>query len=177
MPIVAMTAHAMKGDEDRCLAAGMDAYLTKPFRTQDLLNIVEKFGNTSAGKEVTTMERSAESRTEAIDFAAALERLDGDRDLFEELAQIFKDECPKILGEMRRAFTEGDPHGLELQAHTLKGSSGNLNATAVSQKAAEIETLARSGKIEEAKQPMKLLEGEIERLLIAIDALVKKVPH
>jgi CheY-like chemotaxis protein/HPt (histidine-containing phosphotransfer) domain-containing protein len=175
IPIVAMTAHAMKGDEERCLEAGMDAYLTKPVRSAELLAMIERLANSSADMEVNMKERSANYPAEIIDFGAALERLDGDRELFDELAQMFKEGCPKMLAESRRAVAAGDSKALEHEAHTLKGSSANLSASVVSEKASEIEVLARLGKMEEAKQQIEVLEKEIDRLVLALDSHVKKV--
>lgn len=176
IPIVAMTAHAMKGDEERCLEAGMDAYLTKPVNSLNLLLVVERLGNHEVA-ELPAKNPSRDSFIEAIDFGAALQRLDGDRDLFEDLAQIFKEECPKNLEMIRRAIAEGDASALEHHAHTLKGSSASLSASAVSHKAAELETLGRGGRIEEAKEEVQMLENEIERVLVALDLLVRKVTH
>src|SRR5277367_674331 len=90
IPIIAMTAHAMKGDDERCFAAGMDDYLTKPIRTEELMTVLEKVGARKAAREVR-VERATPSRdAEAVDLAAALERLGGDRGLYDELVGVFK---------------------------------------------------------------------------------------
>ena len=170
IPIVAMTAHAMKGDEERCIAAGMDSYLAKPIRTQELLAVLDGIGDRN-GSTVVAESPSKKRATDVIDLTAALERLDGDRDLFEELAQVFKTECPKILAEIRRAVSDHDATTLQHHAHTLKGSSANLGASAVSQTAFEIEKVARLADMERASELLKFLEKEVDRLYCELESL------
>jgi two-component system sensor histidine kinase/response regulator len=171
IPIIAMTAHAMKGDDERCFAAGMDDYLTKPIRTEELMTVLEKVGARKAAREVR-VERATPSRdAEAIDLAAALERLGGDRGLYDELVGVFKGECPGMAAEMRRAIEDRDAKTLARSAHTLRGSSSNLGAVAVAEAALALEKLARSEKLEGAGERLKALENEIERLFSELEAL------
>jgi two-component system sensor histidine kinase/response regulator len=169
IPIVAMTAHAMKGDEERCIAGGMDSYVAKPIRMQELLAVLDEIGDRK-GSNVAAESPSKRPATDVLDLTAALERLDGDRALFEELAQVFKTECPKILSGMRRAVSDRDATTLEHQAHALKGSSANLGASAVSQTAFEIEKVARSTDMERASELLKLLQGEVDRLYCELES-------
>jgi PAS domain S-box-containing protein len=171
IPIVAMTAHAMKGDEERCFAAGMDSYLTKPIRTRELLEVLD-----GIGARKTTAERKAGSffnrRTSStVDLAAVLERLEGDRGLFEELVVVFKDDCPRIVEAMRHAIASDDAKSLEHYAHALKGSSASLGALAVSHAAEEIERLARSQQVQNSGDQFRVLQEEIERLLSELESL------
>jgi CheY-like chemotaxis protein len=171
IPIVAMTAHAMKGDKERCLAAGMDAYLTKPIRTQELLSVLDEIGSHKTGPPFPLDIPSKKTPTDAIDLEATLERLDGDRNLFQELTELFKDDCPRMVERMRRAIVLCDAKSLEACAHTLKGSSANLGAMAVSHAAGEIERLARTGSTESTSVEFRVLQGEIERLFSALESL------
>ena len=171
IPIVAMTAHAMKGDEERCLASGMDAYLTKPIRTQELLAVLDGIGSQKAGPRIPLDPPSKKSTTDAIDLEATLERLDGDRSLFQELTQVFKDDCPRIVERMRRAIVVHDAKSLEGCAHTLKGSSANLGALAVSQAAGEIERLARTGSVESTSVEFRVLQEELERAFSELESI------
>lgn len=171
IPIVAVTAHAMKGDEDRCLAAGMDLYLTKPLRTQELLATLEEIRKREGSAGHTADALPKESSGNAVDLADVLERLDGDRTLFDELTHVFQEDCPKTLDGMRRAIALHDPKSLERLAHTLKGSSANLSAFAVSQAAGEIERLAQSDGVGGTSDQFRILQDEIERLFSELEVL------
>jgi two-component system sensor histidine kinase/response regulator len=174
IPIVAMTAHAMKGDQERCIAAGMDDYLTKPIRRTELLVVLDKIGNRQAGPIVAAVSAPADRARDAIDLATTLERLDGDRDLFEELVQLFKSECPRVIDEMRSAIAQHDSKSLEHTAHGLKGSSAQVGALAVSQVAMEIEKLARSGNIESSREHFQILQSEIERVFFELESICQR---
>jgi len=170
IPIVAMTAHAMKGDEERCLAAGMDAYLTKPIRTQELLALLDGIGGRKADTAIPSDLPSKTSTADSIDVKATLEWLEGDRGLFQELTQAFKDDCPRIIEKMRRAIVARDAKSLESCAHALKGSSANLGASAVSQASGEIERLASTGNAESASAEFRILQDELERLFSELES-------
>ena len=170
IPIAAMTAHAMKGDEERCITAGMDDYLTKPIRIPELLAVVDRIVNRKAVAK--GMEGVVNSR---FDLTAALDRLEGDRELFDEMAHLFIAECPRAIEEIRQAITATDAKALEHHAHSLKGSSANLGATTVSCAAAALEDCARSGNLERAGDLFKSLERELDHLLSELEALSRSV--
>jgi two-component system, sensor histidine kinase and response regulator len=173
IPIIAMTAHAMKGDDEKCFAAGMDDYLTKPIRTEELFAALEKVGASKVAREVLLERATPEPRAEALDMAAALDRLGGDRDLYYELVDLFKSEFPNVETAMRSAIDGRDAGALERSAHALRGSSGNLGAIGVSYAAMELENLARSGKVEGAGEQFKILQKEIGRLFSELEAIRK----
>jgi CheY-like chemotaxis protein len=170
IPIAAMTAHAMKGDEERCIAAGMDDYLTKPIRIPELLAIVDKIGDRKAiakGMAVASKGR--------FDLAAALDRLEGDRALFDEMTHLFIQECPRAMEEIRRAIGAQDAKALERHAHSLKGSSANLGAVGVSRAANALEECARSGDLEQADNLFKSLEQDLDHLRSELEALSQSI--
>ena len=171
IPVVAMTAHAMKGDEERCLAAGMDYYLTKPVQTRNLLAILDEIRSRKVSADRAADSPSKSSSANAVDLATALERLDGDRALFDELTHIYEEDCPRLLEEMRRAIAHHDAKGLEHHAHQLKGSSASLGAFAVSHAAGEIEKLAQSDNVDNVSEQFRVLQEEIERLFGELEVL------
>jgi len=171
IPIAAMTAHAMDGDKDRCVAAGMDDYLTKPIVLVELLAVVDRF---RSHKPVST-DLAVASPSGAIDLAAVLDRLEGDRELFDEMVQLFRDECPRITEQIRRAVEVRNADAVERHAHNLRGSSANLGATAFSHAVGALEDCARSGTLEFAEDLFRTVEQELYALLTALEILPRGV--
>jgi two-component system, sensor histidine kinase and response regulator len=174
VPIIAMTAHAMKGDDERCFAAGMDDYLTKPIRTEELMIALEKVGSWKAARQLRGEHASEPRITGAVDLEAALDRLGGDRGLYDELVVVFRKECPNMAVEMRRALHNRDLQILERSAHTLRGAASNLGAVAVSEAALLLEKLANAGDHEVAYEQFRTLQNEIERMFSELEALRAK---
>ncbi len=160
IPIVAMTAHALKGDRERCLAAGMDGYVSKPIRAQTLMEEIER-----CLPETRPAEPAAEPLAQQVlDAAALLERIEGDTALLADLARLFREESPKWLAAMRDAIDRGDAPTLERAAHTLKGSAGNLSAHRTAQAALRLEQLGREQNLAPAREALAQLEEEWKRL-------------
>ncbi len=170
VPIIAMTAHAMKGDRDRFLAAGMDGYVAKPVRPHELYAAVEG-GSPNA-------EAGLLSPTDLpFEWDAALENVGGDEAMLRELAEMFFAECPKLMQQIREHIASADGPELRRAAHTLKGSAHVFGAAAAAAAAHRLEEIGREGfdgelsrteAFADAEEALALLEDEVARLLPAL---------
>jgi len=177
VPIVAVTAHAMKGDRERCLAAGMDGYLSKPIRVKELLDLLRDYDALPVQtSEVSHSHEQEECRRvgddgELLDKGALLERLGGDSQLLSELIEIYLSESPALLAAAQRALQEKSGQDLARAAHTIKGSAGNFVARATLETAERLEAFAEQGDFSRAQEAMSALEREMEHLDRALIAL------
>jgi CheY-like chemotaxis protein/nitrogen-specific signal transduction histidine kinase len=171
VPIIAMTANAMKGDRERCLEAGMDGYVAKPIQPAELWEALHTLAAGSAGGEAAA---AAPAGPPVYDRAVALKRVDGDEGLLRELVELFLDDGPRVLQELRDALAAGDAARVRRAAHTLKSSAGTFGAADAGAAAERLEILARTGDLSGAPAAAAALEEQLGRLLSALRELVAK---
>jgi len=162
IPIIAMTAHAMKGDRERCLAAGMDGYTSKPIRIRELEQAIAQLVSPSKPAEGPLQEETQEDGV--IDGAALLAGVDENRRLLRELVRLFLADYPQHLAAIKKAIRLGDAETLGRAAHTLKGSIGNFAAKQALAAAQRLEVMGRDRNLDNAGEACVSLESELTRL-------------
>jgi CheY-like chemotaxis protein len=187
IPIIAMTAHAMKGDRERCLEAGMDNYVSKPIRTEELFEVIEGPLTTdveaerkaeTAGEqiisEIDNQTPKRLEREEVFDEAEALTRAGSDRKLFKEVVELFIRDSKKQLTQIYKFIENRDNKRLERAAHTLKGSVDVFAAKKAFQASLKLEKIAHMGDMVHAKEVYTILENEIDCLNSALTVYIKE---
>ena len=161
MPIVAMTAHAMAGDRERCLAAGMDGYVSKPLRRDELFAAIE---------QVVPAHEPLE-----LDVEALLQDFGGKKHLVAEVVAIFLADAPTMLETLRTAVHRRDPEAIAAASHAIKGSVGLFSKGAAFETARSLEHDARRGELGTADAGCEALSVAIERLTGSLKRLVERL--
>jgi len=182
-PIIAMTAYAMQGDREKCLAADMDAYLSKPARMSEIVATLEQLvGNVAQVQSDPTSLTDPTSPTSlpcptgpepestipVFDRVELLERLGGREDMLGRFLEMFSRNVAGYMEQLRAAAERGDIEQLRIQSHTIKGAAGNISARTVRETAAALEAHAREGRLADAIALIGQLTDDIEAFHSAI---------
>jgi len=167
LPIFALTAHALKGDREICLNAGMDGYITKPMHFSDIETALSSVPSARTPSLAETAQHCS-GGAPPWDRAEALEQMGGDEQLFGELCEIFLREYPKRIDALREAIKAGNATEVRRAAHSLKGEAGCLAAEGAREAAQRLEDMGRAGELSKAFPALSLLQQELVALKIAL---------
>lgn len=164
IPIVAMTARAMKGDRESCLEAGIDYYISKPFKVAELLEVLHlvmenKITQHGEQKPVRT------TSGPALDFDSMLGYFDGDLELFQETFELFIENYPSQIETIRMAISAADPESLDMAAHLFKGSVSNFSVSNITALASDLEQMGREKRMDGAEQVLSEVELHVNEFI------------
>jgi HPt (histidine-containing phosphotransfer) domain-containing protein len=175
IPIIAMTAHALQGDRETCLDAGMSDYVTKPVSPQALANALEKWlppdiatrpvGRVKVPGMAIQGEHPGRTDLPVFDRKGMTSRLMDDAEIAKNVAACFLEDMPRQLQIMRDCLDSGDLRGIQRQAHSIKGASSNIGGLALCAVATEVEKVSA---LDTARDSVAELDLEFERLKQAL---------
>jgi len=170
IPIIALTAHAMKGDRERCLDHGMNDYVSKPFRPEEIFAAVERVRPIAANSSSHDADSEKDPPEDHLPFhpQRALENVGGSEEILDEMIDLFTTECPKQLDDIQAAFAAGDNEKLIRSAHTLKGSVALFAADAATAAARRIEFMGRDKELDDFQNAWDDLKQNANELLSAL---------
>ncbi|MDY6950365.1 MAG: response regulator [Thermodesulfobacteriota bacterium] len=172
IPIVALTAHAMKEHRQQCLDVGMDDFVSKPMKHQDLIQVIDRqlTGSMSVAEPYHTVEAQSDKR-QTLNMPALLERLGGEREHLNEVVGLFIRDVSAQLKQLKQGLSNDDASTVESLGQKIKGASANMEAQGIGKLAHEIEMAGRDGQLHKALPLTGKLEREFERFRSALSHL------
>ncbi len=191
-PIIAMTAHALKGDREKCLASGMDGYVSKPVRKQELYDAIKRFfAPLDAGQMLTrtaeeqpmdepvaqvpaAADQARETHAGKIDWDHALQAVGGSRELLGEIIEIAIGELPHLTRELAAAVQAAKAPEVRRTAHTVKGTVRTFGAEKITELASQIEEMGRNETLQGVEPLLGELQTNVDQFVVALKAYLAK---
>jgi two-component system, sensor histidine kinase and response regulator len=173
--IVALTAHAMKGDRERCLESGFDDYLSKPIRSTELRGTLEKWALPSEPESAANLDTLPEPAGIVFDRNQALVTVGGDEALLAEVIGLFLKDWPRLIGETERAIETADCPALGRLAHSIRGVSSNFALSSIIEAAFALERHAKSANLDQVRSTMDDLQAGFDRVRPALEAVAAEI--
>ncbi|OQX96426.1 hypothetical protein B6I21_01075 [candidate division KSB1 bacterium 4572_119] len=164
IPIIAMTAHAMKGDRERCMNIGMDDYVPKPIKPVELATALNRWIGGKNFKNKLTKEKKNRVRAELFNIDEFLERIGGDKKFCQELIDLFLVELPRMLKSLRDGLEKEDAELVHRMAHTIKGAAGNICAPKLENATRQLEINSKKGDLNEGFELLEKIQKEFQDL-------------
>ncbi len=168
VPILALTAHAMKGDRERCLEAGMDAHVAKPVQKLELLHILYQYSSAPSMDHHPATSARCESGTEVFDLAKGLDHSGGEEPVLAELCELFLQDCPGLEQLIRHEIARGDTQAVARSLHKLQASVSTIGGTKVYREAIALESCAHDGTPQQLAEAASQLQRELADLRAAV---------
>ena len=173
IPIVAVSAHAGKEDRERCHAAGMDGYITKPLSGQELFSVIEALVPSGSSYREETVAQQPDSLL--VQPSELLARVDGNVELARRITRLFIEEAPRMMAELGEAIDAADARAVFSVAHRLKGSVANFPAVEPLASAARLEMAGRRNELQDAASAFVLLQEDVHDLVLSLELALEQL--